>query len=315
MNITLAQLEYIVSVDTYRHFVTAAEKCFVTQPTLSMQIKKLEDVLGVVVFDRNKQPIVPTEAGAAIIAQARKVINDARKIDDIIMNFKEQVSGTLRLGIIPTLAPYALPYFVGRFINKHPNVKLEVKELMTHQILDALRRDTIDLGLLVTPLSGKEWVEIPLFYEEFKLYVNEKHKLIGKNKVDIEEIDTEELWLLAEGHCFRNQVINLCPSNTNVGKHSNFQYESGSLETLKKIVDTEGGSTLLPDLATTDIRRHHPERLKPIGSIHPFREVSLIHNKNFAKTKLLDLLINTIKTTIPNRMLQMEQGEIIEWEK
>ncbi|MCG8477088.1 MAG: LysR substrate-binding domain-containing protein [Cytophagales bacterium] len=314
MNITLAQLEYIVAVDTHRHFVTAAEKCFVTQPTLSMQIKKLEDLLGVIIFDRSKQPIEPTAAGEAIIAQSREVLSNARMIDDIVMSFKEKISGELRVGVIPTIAPYLLPYFVGRFINKHPKIKLKVNELQTHKILEGLKRDTIDLGLLVTPISNPDIHEIPIYYEEFKMYVNKKHPFINREYVDFESINPKELWLLSEGHCFRNQVINLCTATEGFGEHGNFQFEGGSLDTLKQIVDTEGGATLLPTLACKEIEKNTPERLKSIGKVHPFREVSLVYRKGFTKMKLLNLLTDTLKTSLPQEMLTLKQGEIIEWE-
>ncbi|BDD04320.1 hydrogen peroxide-inducible genes activator [Aureibacter tunicatorum] len=312
MNITFAQLEYIIAVDTYRHFVTAAEKCFVTQPTLSMQIKKLEEQLGVIIFDRSKQPIIPTDVGKEIIAQSRTVVANAKKINDIILDYKDQVSGELKIGIIPTIAPYLLPKFIGSFINKYPNIKLSVKEMITDDIISSLQKDTLDAGILATPLNTQGIHEDPLYYEEFKLYVNKAHSLKDKNFIEINEISINDLWLLSSGNCFRNQSINLCHQNNENSRNSGFEYESGSLETLKKLVNTEGGATLLPDLATLDEPDNGRAQIKSIGaSAHPVREISLVYTRNFAKMKLLSLLKESIKESVPKSMLEISNNEII----
>ncbi|WP_297096018.1 LysR substrate-binding domain-containing protein, partial [uncultured Draconibacterium sp.] len=208
--ITLTQLEYIVAVDTHRHFGKAAESCFITQPTLSMQIKKLEEDLEIIIFDRSKQPLIPTDVGVRIIEQARVVLKQAEEINNIVKDHKNQVSGMLRIGIIPTLAPYLLPIFVGNYKKKYPNIFIKVVEATTENIINLLHKDLIDVGILVTPLHEEKILEKPLFYEEMLIYANSGHKLHKQKEITVEDIATPEIWLLSDGHCFRDQVINLC---------------------------------------------------------------------------------------------------------
>ena len=311
LNISFAQLEYIVAVDTYRHFMTAAEKSFVTQPTLSMQIKKIEEMLGVQVFDRSKQPIEPTKIGVKIIQQARNILSEANKIKDIISEYKGQVSGKLILGIIPTLAPYLLPYFVGQFIKKYPEISLEIKEVMTDELLSGLKNGTIDIGLLATPLNEKEIIEEVLFYEKFELYIHKNNSLFQNTNIDLDKLSVDELWLLSEGHCFRSQSINLCGTKLNKSKNHRFKYDSGSLETLIKIVDNEGGATLIPELTSASLPKEKQQQIKSIVSPIPYREISLCHSKGFAKDSMKDRLKNCLLENIPQAMLTAEKGEII----
>ncbi|SDK60081.1 LysR family transcriptional regulator, hydrogen peroxide-inducible genes activator [Catalinimonas alkaloidigena] len=308
MHFTFTQLEYIVAVDTHRHFVTAAERCHVTQPTLSMQIKKLEEQLGVVLFDRTRQPVVPTDAGRAIIAQARNILREVEKIEEIIQEVKSVLSGELRLGIIPTLAPYLLPRFVGTFTRAYPQVHLQVRELLTEDIVAQLRTDQLDAGLAVTPLQEPSILERPLFYEDLLLYVHPDHPLAQQPGIEAHEVPQEDLWLLAEGHCFRNQTLNLC-GHTGAGAEM-FSYESGSLETLRKMVDTEGGSTLLPELAALEVPERQRYRLKEITP-RPVREVSLIYSRNFAKERLLTRLTEIIRQAVPADLLDEARGTVV----
>ena len=311
LNISFAQLEYIIAVDTYRHFVTAAEKSFVTQPTLSMQIKKIEEMLDVQIFDRSKQPIEPTKIGVKIIQQARNILSEANKIKDIIAEHKGQVSGKLVLGIIPTLAPYLLPFFVGEFIQQHPEISLEIKEVMTAQIIEGLRNGTIDIGLMASPLNDKEITEEPLFYEKFDLFLNKKHDLIPKDEVELEELSVDDLWLLSEGHCFRSQSINLCGTSLDKSKNHRFKYDSGSLETLIKIVDTEGGATLIPELRSVSVEKNKKAQIKSIINPIPYREISLCYSKGFAKNSIKERLKKCLLENIPKHMLSSEKGEVI----
>jgi len=312
--ITFSQLEYIVAVDTYRHYVTAAEKVFVTQPTLSMQIKKLEENLGVLIFDRSKQPIVPTSVGEKIIAQARIVLREREKIGLVISDFQGKVSGDLKVGIIPTLAPHLVPRFVGDFIRAYPEVNLQIRELKTDEMLVQIQKDLIDVGILVTPLESENLKEIPLFYEELKLYLTENHTCIQKFEVDFKDIDLSEIWLMDEGHCFRNQVYNFCKLHTISNSQLPFRYESGSLEMLRKLVDTEGGFTLLPELATLNLNTFEQKQVKNLKGIVPLREVSLVYGRSFVKEKLLHLLENQIKNSVPEPMLDRYRGVVVEWQ-
>lgn len=311
--ITLTQLEYIVAVDTYRHFGKAAEACFITQPTLSMQIKKLEEDLEIIIFDRSKQPLIPTDVGQRIIEQARAVIKQAEEINNIVKDHKNQVSGMLRIGIIPTLAPYLLPVFVGAYKKKYPNIFIKVVEATTENIIKLLHKDLIDVGILVTPLNEEKILEKPIFYEEMLIYANNGHKLHTQKEITVQDIATPEIWLLSDGHCFRDQVINLCSFLGTTDSELPFHFEAGSLETLMNIVDKEGGITLIPELAKATMSQKRAYNVKNFTSIKPLREVSLVYSRHFAKHKLINLLWKEIKDSVPKELQDENRGTIVEW--
>lgn len=309
---TLSQLDYIVAVDTYRHFATAADACHVTQPTLSMQIQKLEDELGVLVFDRSKQPVVPTEAGKAILAQSREVLRAAQRIPEIVSESKEDFRGDLRIGVIPTLAPYLLPYFITEFVEKYPAVSVQIQELVTEQIIDQLKNGLIDVGLVVTPLSENGITEMPLFQEPFVVYTASSHPMAKKETVSAGALETDGLWLLTEGHCFRSQVINLCGMDRLPTGHSGLRYETGSLETLIKLIDRQEGFTLLPYLATLDLDPVRKERLRSFDAPQPVREVSLVTHRSFLKRRLINALRDEILSHVPQELLKKQpSGRVV----
>ena len=311
--ITLTQLEYIVAIDEYRHFATAAEKCFVTQPTLSMQIKKLEDELGVIIFDRSRQPVVPTDLGAKLIEQARMTLSATQRIKEIIQEEQQEVEGTLKIGIIPTLAPYLLPVFIGPYIRKYPAVKVEVEELVSEEIIRRLKRDMLDVGLFVTPYHDEKIVERPVFYEEMLVYAHPDSELLKKKEVGHEDIVTSDIWMLGNGHCFRNQVVNLCEMSASQHKNLPFEFESNSLETLMRIVDVEGGFTLIPELALQYMSPEKKKQIRSIANTKPLREVSVIYSRHFTKQRLITLLCDEIKSVVPAHMLKRDRGMIVEW--
>lgn len=311
--ITIVQLEYVVAVDTYRHFARAAEKCFVTQPTLSMQLKKLEDEIGVVLFDRNKQPVIPTAAGLRIIEQARLVLQEAKKIKLFANEEKMQVAGELRIGVIPTIAPYLLPLFAGEYKRKHPGIQLKVEELITEQIEEKLQKDLLDVGIVVTPLHNRSIIEQPLFYEEMMIYSNSQHPLLHQPVIQINDIASPEMWLLSDGHCFRHQVVNLCDLHELKSEELPFEFESGSLDTLIKIIDQEGGYTLIPELMSFELTEKKSEQVRKFSHMHPLREVSLVFTRQFAKTKLISVLAEHIQNSIPQPLLNKERGSVVEW--
>lgn len=311
--ITLTQLEYIVAIDEYRHFATAAEKCFVTQPTLSMQIKKLEDELGAIIFDRSRQPVVPTDLGAKLIEQARMTLSATQRIKEIIQEEQQEVEGTLKIGIIPTLAPYLLPVFIGPYIRKYPAVKVEVEELVSEEIIRRLKRDILDVGLFVTPYHDEKIVERPVFYEEMLVYAHPDSELLKKKEVGHEDIVTSDIWMLGNGHCFRNQVVNLCEMSASQHKNLPFEFESNSLETLMRIVDVEGGFTLIPELALQYMSPEKKKQVRSIANTKPLREVSVIYSRHFTKQRLITLLCDEIKSVVPAHMLKRDRGMIVEW--
>lgn len=308
---TLIQYEYIIAVDNYRHFGRAAEACFVTQPTLSMQIHKLEDQLGVVIFDRSKQPVVPTDIGKRIIEQARVVVSASKKVKELVEDEKGELAGELNIGIIPTLSPYLLPLFINNLITKYPQVNIKVQELITEQVVKKLKNETLDIGLIVTPINDPGLITKPLFYEEFYGYVAKTSPFYKEEELEANNIPSNEIWLLNEGHCFRDQVLNVCQKYDE--RESQFKYESGSLEALKRIVDKHGGMTLLPELATVGFDKQSKDKLRPFKNPKPVREVSLVMHRSYLKRKLVEALHKEILSAIPDHINIKKHGEVIKW--
>ena len=309
---TITQLEYIVAVDTYRSFVLAAEKCFVTQPTLSMQVQKLEDTLGVKLFDRSKQPVVPTDIGVEVIAQARILLAESEKIREIISDRERELSGELKVGIIPTVAPYILPRILHGFIEKYPQVKLIVWEQTTEQIVQQLKMGMIDCGILSTPLKESSLTEIPVFYENFVAYTSKNSKLYKKKNINPDDIDIEEIWLLNEGHCMREQVLNICQRRKSTESFKHFEYNMGSVETLKRMVDQNNGATILPELALSELSDRQLDRVRYFKSPEPAREVSIVIQRNFLKRRMIEALKNEILEFLPKRMKSKKKKEVID---
>lgn len=308
---TLTQLEYIIAVDTFRHFAQAARHCFVSQPTLSMQVQKLEEELGVKIFDRSKQPVIPTEIGLDIIEQARKVVSEAGALGELVKEKQGLVSGELKIGIIPTLAPYLLPLFIKRFSRNYPLVKLVVNELNTDSIVRRLKEGRIDMGILVTPLQEAGIKEYVLFYEELMVYLSRKNEMYTKTYILPQDIDPGKLWLLEEGHCFRSQIMNLCELRKASRETTSFDYEAGSIETLKRMVDLNDGITIIPELATLDMGPRQRAAIRYFKRPSPVREVSVVVHRDFVKKKLIDIIREEIKQAIPEKVRQNKQRNII----
>ncbi len=310
---TIIQLQYIIAVDTYKSFAKAAKKCFVTQPTLSMQIKKVEEELSVLLFDRSKKPVLTTDIGKKVVAQAKSGLRELNRIQDIIKQQKGEVKGTLRIGIIPTLSPYLLPLFVTDFIEKYTQINLIVEELFTEQIIHKLNHDLIDLGILVTPLNQSNLREIPLFYEAFAVYMSTSHPLNKQAMIEVRDLDLDDMWLLKEEHCFRMQTVNICGKNNLPQNPNRLKFESGSLETLIKIVNKQFGYTLLPELATLDMNEAQRTHIKQFKNKAPMREVSIVVHRSFLKQRLIQLLKEEIISAVPAHLLDKDRGELILW--
>lgn len=308
---TFTQLQYIVAIDNCRHFAKAASQCFITQPTLSMQVQKLEEELGLKLFDRTKQPVVPTEAGAAIIEQARKILGEKNMIEEIVQQRKGIITGLLKVGIIPTLAPYLLPLFVQKFIRQYPLVKLSITELTTELIIAKLREGKIDVGVLVTPLDEQGIKEQPLFYEEMMAYVSKKDKAFKKTYMLAQDIDPNHLWLLEEGHCFRSQIINLCELRKASAEGGHFDYEAGSIETLRRLVEQNDGITILPELATLDLTAKQMQLIRHFKQPAPVREVSMVTHRDFVKKRLVELLKRSILDSLPEKIKKNKPRNVV----
>ncbi len=311
MNISLTQLEYLLAIDTYRHFAKAADACLVTQPTLSMQLKKLEEELNLALFDRSKQPIIPTDAGKEVIEQARIILREARKLEHIARHYDDTLGGSLTVGIIPTIAPYLLPYFLGDFIKKYKQIKLVIQELKTDEIILKLNKDEIDVGILATPLHESNLIEEPLYYEEIKVYAHYNHPLTKKKYLEHEDIMRDDIWMLSKGNCFRNQIINICANPIKLNEQLN--YESGSIETLKKMVEMEGGFTLLPELAVLELSTKKINQVAEFKKPKPLREVSIVYARSISKKKFIEVLKKQIIKNMPEELLNKKRGAVVEW--
>jgi LysR family transcriptional regulator, hydrogen peroxide-inducible genes activator len=296
---TLQQLEYIVSVDQLRHFAKAAEECRVTQPTLSMMIQKLEDELGVKIFDRSRHPVEPTKTGENIIEKARYILLNTAKLKEYIRSEKDGLAGSLQLAVIPTVAPYLLPRFFPSFTGKYPDVELKVSEIRTDTIIEYLISGKIDAAILATPLHHGQILEIPLYYEKFVGYVSPSAPFYEDETISSQKMPLKDLWVLQEGHCLRNQVFNFCKDNT----PRSFLYEAGSIDTLIRIVDTNGGYTVIPELHLPYLTAEQKKNVRPIVSPEAVREISLVIHPDFVREKILNAVAETVKGIIPEHML------------
>lgn len=302
---TITQLEYVLAVAEFKHFGKAAQSCFVTQPTLSMQLQKLEDELEVIIFDRSKNPIAITDEGQAVVKQALKIVNEHKKLYSILNESKDHISGDFKLAIIPTLSPFIIPLFLKQFSEKYPDVNLIIKESITEDIISDLAKGNIDAGLLVTPLEEKNLEYRALYYEPFYLFTARNSKLYSKKKIKESDIDINEIWLLNKGNCFRDQVLNICSTLKNTNIESNIQFESGNFETLKNLVASGFGYTILPHMAVKNINPEMQDMVKEFAAPTPTREVSLIYSKDCVKHKILNALEEEILAIIPDDIRQI----------
>lgn len=297
----IQQLEYIIAVDNYRHFSKAAEASFVTQPTLSMMIQKLEEELGAKIFDRTQLPVQPTEIGKKIINQARMSIAQINQIKEIVMEERGEVRGVFRLGIIPTVSPYLLPKVMNVHTRMNNDIQIVVKELTTDNIIKGLANDTLDGGILATPLGDGTITESPLYYERFFAYVSPNERsLFVKNEIDEKDLSTSKLWLLDEVHCFRTQILHLCNLKKKSNSNSIFSFEAGSIDTLIKIVDDNDGITVIPEMAIENLSEKQKKNVRSIKDTTPVREISLITKKDFIREKLINIIVDEIKSAVPN---------------
>lgn len=303
------QLEYIVAVDEERHFVKAAERCFVTQATLSMMIKKLEEELGCIVFDRSKQPVVPTEVGEKVIAQARIVLLESKKLAEIVKESDTNITGEVKIGIIPTVAPYLLPLFLQDFLEKYPSVKVVIREMTTSEIVEQLQKGTIDLGILATPLKIEGLSEHVLYHEKFKVFTSKTETELVNQYILPEEIDASRLLLLEEGHCMRSQMLNICELQKRQLSGHNLDYEAGSIESLVNLVEAYNGITIVPELCLLHFNEERLMQIKSFVSPEPVREISMVSYRHFAKKRIREALVFEISQKL--KTLLSTDGSIL----
>jgi len=308
---TITQLEYVVALDRERHFGNAARVCHVSQPTLSAQIQKLEDELDVIIFDRSKKPIIASETGIEVIEQARVILREHRKIFDIASQGGLEPRGAFNLAVIPTLAPYLIPLFVNSFSKNFPKVQIKINEHQTDDIIRLLVEDEIDAGILVTPLKDDRLIERHLFFEPFYAYVSQDHYLSSCDLISEGEMDISGLWILEEGHCFRNQVLKICSLEKSGTVLPNVEFASGNLETLKTLVRKSTGYTLLPELAVNDLSQHDLNTyIRSFKKPVPTREVSIVHSRSFLKEKTISALEQSILKHLPPIIRSLKRKDI-----
>lgn len=295
---TLQQLEYVVALDDTRQFVKAAEQCNVTQPTLSAMVRKLEEELGCELFDRSAHPVTPTPCGEMVIRHARLILFHARQLTDQIRVRKSDASGPLSLALIPTVAPYLLPGLLAIFRHYHPDISLKIAEMRTESIVHKLRTAAIDMAILATPLQEPGLLEVPLYYEKFIAYISPGDPLYRQKELSANGLPSENLWVLEEGHCMRNQVLNVCEQQL----HSAI-YEAGSIETLVKIVDKNGGYTIIPELHTSLISDTQRNNLRPIVRPEATREISLVVRQDYIRQGMMNAVAEAVKKLIPDHMI------------
>lgn len=304
---TLQQLEYIVAVYRTRHFVKAAEACGVTQPTLSAMIQKLEAELDVKLFERSSQQVMPTAIGKVVVEQAWKVLNRARKLKDIVAEEKKSLTGTFRLGILPTIAPYLLPRFFPRLMRENSSLEIRVVEMKTAYIRRAIDRGEIDAAVMVDTGDLDDYALTTLFYEQFLAYVSPSDQLSAKKSIKTSDLSNELLWLLDEGHCFRDQLVKYC--QLKAAKTSQSAYSLGSIETFMRIVENGQGMTFIPELATMQLTPTQKELVRPFAIPIPTREVVMATSKVFVRQSLLDMIVGQIRNSVPEKMLKLNNTE------
>ncbi|WP_165025683.1 MULTISPECIES: hydrogen peroxide-inducible genes activator [unclassified Dysgonomonas] len=308
----IQQLEYIIAVDNHRHFAKAAEASFVTQPTLSMMIQKLEDELGVKIFDRSQLPVQPTVIGTQIINQARVIVSQVKQIREIIQEEKGVVQGIFKLGIIPTIAPYLLPKLMQIHDKNGFDIVLVIEETTTGQIIDKLLNGALDGAILATPLKNDKISEHPIYYERFYAYVSPREtSLYAKKELEEDDLNVNRLWLLEEVHCFRSQILRICNTRKRKSSHSLFSYEAGSIGTLVNIVDNNSGLTIIPEMAIEELSEKQKKNIRPLKGMNPVREISLITRREFLRERVLDIIISEVKESVPKELLNPDLKKFV----
>jgi LysR family hydrogen peroxide-inducible transcriptional activator len=302
----IQQLDYIIAVDNYRHFAKAAEACFITQPTLSMMIQKLEDELEVKIFDRSKHPIEPTDIGEQIIAQARVSLKYFRQIKEVVESEQKTVKGTFKLGIIPTIATYLVPVLLNKQQNSESKIELTLKESTTNNLIRELLNGKLDGGILAGPLNHPDLNEFPLYYEKFYAYVSPLDESYNKKEIDLNEIDINHVWLLENEHCLRGQIERLCRMKRDTNRNSSIKYESGNIDTLIHVVDYNSGITIIPEMHAMGLSEDKQENLRAFKNQTAVREVSLVVSKEYVRKTMLDEIQQIIRSSVPKSMQNPE---------
>lgn len=303
----LQQLEYILAVDNFRHFAKAAEYCNVTQPTLSAMIQKLEDELDAKLFDRNVQPVQPTEVGKKVIEQAKIALHQTSLIKEIVKEEEHSLNGTFRIAVLPTIAPYLLPRFFPQLMEKYPELDIRVIEMKTRNCIAALLAGGIEAAIIASPADDKSLNSTPLYYEQFFGYVSRKEGIFKNDLIRSADVNGERLWLLDEGHCFRDQLMRFCQLES--VKNCQLTYKLGSMETFMRMVESGKGVTFIPELAVLQLSDEQKELVRPFAIPKPVRQIYIITRRDFVRHAVLSMLVDSIKKSVPKEMLTLQGGQ------
>ena len=307
---TLQQLQYIVALEQYGQFVKAAESCYVTQPTLTMQLQKLEEEVGGLLFNRDKSPVTPTDLGKLFLERARIILKEVEGLKLLVNEEIDKIDGTYNIGVIPTIAPYLMPLLIPQLIKANPKVKVKIFELRTDEVIDALKKGTIDIGIAATPLLEEIIREIPVYFEPFEIYISNHHPKYYRAQWTSADVESNEMLILDEGHCFRDQALAICSRS---GKKFNkgFEYQSGSLEALMGLVNQGFGYTMVPALAVKG--KGLENNIRSFKSPRPVREISILVHKSFARSAFIEWLQLQIEKVVPKEYIQPKKVKRIKW--
>ncbi|MFZ9045098.1 MAG: LysR substrate-binding domain-containing protein [Cyclobacteriaceae bacterium] len=307
---TLNQLNYALQLKKFKNFKRAADHLSISQPALSIQIQKLEDEIGIKLFNRASLPLEVTADGELFLIRAQEIVTQSRQLENFVNELKDDFSGTLSIGIIPTLAPFLVPLFSPMLQEEYPNLQLVFKEEITEKVINQVRGGELDAGIISTPVSVYGIQAIPLFYERFYVYASSK-KQIDSQEIKLKDINYDELWLLDEGNCFRDQINDFCDLKS-IRKGKKFIYHSNSIDALIRIVDTRGGMTMLPELTTLSLTGAQEDSLKTISGKQKAREIGIIVTPNHDKVRYIQLLEEAVKNNIPHHMLDGSAYDVVD---
>lgn len=309
---TFQQLSYALALQRFASFQQAAENIGISQPALSMQISKLEKETDLVLFDRSRRKIEVTEKGMVFLERAKIVIHEARQLKRLVRQMQDDYIGQLRIGVIPTLAPYLLPLFIEDLNRSYRNLKVYIREALTEEIIEDLKSGSLDGGIISTPISSKLRLESrPLFYEEFKLFVSRSHPLSGNKKIQVSDIPLEDIWLLREGNCFRDQVENICELARDQVSRGSFYFESSSIESLCRIVEFKGGVTFLPELTTMHLSTDREDMIRDLEGNKRVREISIIYMPGHIHEEDIMKIGSIIRKNLPKKLLTLGAAKTV----
>jgi len=308
---TLQQLKYVLALDKERHFARAAEACTVSQPGLTIQLKNLEEEIGIKIFDRSKTPLTPTPLGEEIILRAKKILREADEIRNFVVHQKNDLKGSVTLGVIPTLSPYLVPLFISAMQESTPEMKYIIKEASTLQLIEDLETGVIDAALMATPTGNNRLKEYPVFDEPFVAYLNKSHDQYQNMLYSIENLNTSKLLLLESEYCYNAQLLDICDLKNSPDLQKQFDYEISSIETLKNLVRSDLGFAIVPQLSL--LRENDSLSCKPFKDPKPVREISLVVADTYSRKLLLEKMSEAIWKSLPEDLKENKPYRKIRW--